>query len=1081
MSMASGSSAYPDGSAGAPPGTPQLAGELAGYPARPPWEVAGINYAVGPHFAPTKDPAKITLPGVLVNNTSHVVTIAGNNVTIDGYDFSLHGGYTVRVQGNNDTISNSKFAIPTISAVYLVSGPGSNLTLEYDSLDGTTNNSAESSLIGFSGSNITLKYNYFKNFAQHVLEMVQSPGQTSDLVYEYNLIQNGAKIPGSHLNYLQFASGTIINPVVEFNTSIQTPQVSSGEGYQFYLNNGGTISNATFAYNTMIATGAPGQISMSALMHPLGGMQYGNTSTGVAYDNYMDISNAYLAFYPVTSSVPWNFSSNYNLKTGSLLTINGDTEAHSPASPVIQSASGTGTTAVLTGTAEANSRVNAFDAAYLLVGTATVSATGRWSLTTSPLAGGVHHFTAIATDATGASVPSGAATANISGGSAPTAFPDRATTAENKAIAINVLANDSDPVGTINPRSVKVSTAAAHGTTSVNATTGAVTYTPAANFYGTDTFRYTVANTLGQVSAPATVSVTVDPPNPPSSSGYADGASGAPAGTPQLPSILAGYTVRPPWSVAGVDYAVGITSGTTLKDPTLTGALPTGASYNASTHTVTVTANNVTLNGFDFSLHSGIEVDVEAANVTVENSKFVVGSNQGSLGRVLYASRGAGNISILDNEFDGANVPVTVGSGQTIFLLNTGNVTFKYNYIHNTGGDAIDFGYGPQTDTIEYNMFANIGVNTGHADTLQWYDSQITSGTVGFNTVYQNVPQPGAGNGALTLVSEGPLASMNNMMVNNDTIIQTASGTSNFTTGFYADMGGTGKNVTIHDLYIDPTGAVSYTGMWLFPTGYYGNAFAQPTAISNVTNMTSGITYTTFPKAQHYFVVPDVNGYTPSLSDIYSVRASQTSGTLNPGNTLTITLNMDEPYTVVGSPSLALNSGGAATYVSGSGTNALVFRYTVGNSDATVATLAVTHINLPAGSSVKDAVGNSANLSGALRSFGGLGVDPPAMRGGDAVAATAPVTMAMLEDGSAASGGLALLARSDITAAPAGKGNWFADHATVNLPALVQNETGPTWSLHDPLQLSSSSGPLAIPDSCWLPMSEHAAVGGIGQ
>ena len=98
-------------------------------------------------------------------------------------------------------------------------------------------------------------------------------------------------------------------------------------------------------------------------------------------------------------------------------------------------------------------------------------------------------------------------------------------------------------------------------------------------------------------------------------------------------------------------------------------------------------------------------------------------------------------------------------------------------------------------------MFANIGVNTAHADTLQSYDAQVSAGEIGFNTVYQDVPQPGAGNGALTVLSEGPTATMTDMMVNNDTVIQTAavssSGatTGNFTTGFYADLGGTASNV----------------------------------------------------------------------------------------------------------------------------------------------------------------------------------------------------------------------------------------------------------------------------------------------
>ena len=99
--------------------------------------------------------------------------------------------------------------------------------------------------------------------------------------------------------------------------------------------------------------------------------------------------------------------------------------------------------------------------------------------------------------------------------SPPVANPDIATTMENQAVAISVLANDTDASGTINPASVAIKTAPAHGTTSVNPTTGVVSYTPANGFVGTDTLQYTVADTLGDVSAPASVTVTVSAPLPP--------------------------------------------------------------------------------------------------------------------------------------------------------------------------------------------------------------------------------------------------------------------------------------------------------------------------------------------------------------------------------------------------------------------------------------------------------------------------------------------------------------------------------------------------------------------------------------
>ena len=94
---------------------------------------------------------------------------------------------------------------------------------------------------------------------------------------------------------------------------------------------------------------------------------------------------------------------------------------------------------------------------------------------------------------------------------------DTATTNEGAAVAITVLANDTDD-GTLNPTTVTVGALPANGTTTVESGTGIITYTPNAGFSGTDSFTYTVADALGLVSNAATVTITVtvtgvnDPP-----------------------------------------------------------------------------------------------------------------------------------------------------------------------------------------------------------------------------------------------------------------------------------------------------------------------------------------------------------------------------------------------------------------------------------------------------------------------------------------------------------------------------------------------------------------------------------------
>ncbi|MGI8686912.1 MAG: Ig-like domain-containing protein [Acidimicrobiales bacterium] len=90
----------------------------------------------------------------------------------------------------------------------------------------------------------------------------------------------------------------------------------------------------------------------------------------------------------------------------------------------------------------------------------------------------------------------------------PRIVADSATTREDRAATIAVLANDTDPDGTIDASSLQVTGAAAHGTAVVQG--GAVLYTPARNYFGPDSFTYRACDNQG-ACATAPVSVTVTP------------------------------------------------------------------------------------------------------------------------------------------------------------------------------------------------------------------------------------------------------------------------------------------------------------------------------------------------------------------------------------------------------------------------------------------------------------------------------------------------------------------------------------------------------------------------------------------
>ena len=145
----------------------------------------------------------------------------------------------------------------------------------------------------------------------------------------------------------------------------------------------------------------------------------------------------------------------------------------------------------------------------------TVVLNGNGTVTYTPDAGfsdGVDGFTYVITDGEFDSQTTVEVTVEAAILEPPVASDDTDSTLENNAVTIDVLANDTDadsPVLTVDAVGD-----AANGTVAIN-DDGTVTYTPAADFFGTDSFTYTVSDETGLTDT-ATVSVTVaeDTPDP---------------------------------------------------------------------------------------------------------------------------------------------------------------------------------------------------------------------------------------------------------------------------------------------------------------------------------------------------------------------------------------------------------------------------------------------------------------------------------------------------------------------------------------------------------------------------------------
>jgi class 3 adenylate cyclase len=177
------------------------------------------------------------------------------------------------------------------------------------------------------------------------------------------------------------------------------------------------------------------------------------------------------------------------------------------------------------------------------------------------------------------------------------------------------------------------------------------------------------------------------------------------------------------------------------------------------------------------------------------------------------------------------------------------------------------------------------------------------------------------------------------------------------------------------------------------------------------------------------------NGQTQTLAIIKSIVETPTSGDLNAGNHVTITVDLTAQVNVTGAPTLTLNDNGTASYFGGSGTAALTFAYTVLSGQNT-ADLAILSFNLNGGS-VLDTSGNPADLSSATNynPTGVLQIDT-----------TAPTVSSIATSGSGVSGGNGDLGTGKVVT------------VAVTMSGVVTVSGAPTLTLNDGGTASYSGG-----------------------
>lgn len=142
-----------------------------------------------------------------------------------------------------------------------------------------------------------------------------------------------------------------------------------------------------------------------------------------------------------------------------------------------------------------------------IFGTAVISQTGVVEYTAGPGFRGTDTFAYTVADVGGNRSNEALVTVNVN--NAPVANNDNAFTYKNEPVDINVLANDSDIDGTLDPSSVEIVIAPSTGGTATVLENGQIRFTPATGFAGQVQLSYVVSDNLGTPSNVANVSIRV--------------------------------------------------------------------------------------------------------------------------------------------------------------------------------------------------------------------------------------------------------------------------------------------------------------------------------------------------------------------------------------------------------------------------------------------------------------------------------------------------------------------------------------------------------------------------------------------
>ena len=431
------------------------------------------------------------------------------------------------------------------------------------------------------------------------------------------------------------------------------------------------------------------------------------------------------------------------------------------------------------------------------------------------------------------------------------------------------------------------------------------------------------------------------------------------ADSPATGALDAGKTVALTLSFSEAVTVAGGTPTLTLNDGgTATYASGSGANALTFNYTVAAGQNAASLAATALNLPTGVTIADAAGNAA---SLMLSGLSQSGpqIDTVTPAvaaiadspstgALGAGKTVALTLSFSEA---VTVAGGTPTLTLNDGGTA---TYASGSGANALTFNYTVAAGQNAASLAATaLNLPTG----VTIADAAGNAASLSLSALTQSGPQIDTVTPAVAAIADSPSTGA---LGAGKTVALTLSFSEAVTVA-----GGT-PTLTLNDggtaTYASGSGANALTFNYTVAAGQNAASLAA-TAL----NLPTGVTITDGAGNAASLSLsaltqsgPQIDTTTPAVT---AISDSPATGALGAGKTVALTLSFSEAVTVAGgTPTLTLNDGGTATYVSGSGTNALTFNYTVA-AGQNAASLAATALNLPTGVTIADSAGNAASLS----------------------------------------------------------------------------------------------------------------------